>query len=123
MDYRCHVPGGAIGFNYPPAFRACVDKWAGMSAGELEDEYGISATPDNVAAAQGTSMAERLRARAPPLPLPSLSAGAPGGGWQRPAMGALPAGLPGCLCQPERLLPAHGPHTRAADRVSVRTCV
>ena len=48
MDYRCHVPGGAIGFNYPPAFRACVDKWAGMSAGELEDEYGISATPDNV---------------------------------------------------------------------------
>ena len=35
LDYRCHVPGGAIGTNYPPKLRECLAEWSAMSAGEL----------------------------------------------------------------------------------------
>ncbi len=39
LDYRCHVPGGAIGTNLPPDVRRCVTKWAAMSADEMVQEY------------------------------------------------------------------------------------
>ena len=39
LDYRCHVPGGAIGRNLPPQVRSCVDKLAGMSVEQVVDAY------------------------------------------------------------------------------------
>ena len=39
LDYRCHVPGGAIGRNLPPRVRSCVDKLAGMTVDQVVDTY------------------------------------------------------------------------------------
>ena len=39
MDYRCHAPEGGLGEALPPAFAACVRRFAGMSAEELARAY------------------------------------------------------------------------------------
>eukprot|EP00241_Pyramimonas_parkeae_P002315 CAMPEP_0114225066 /NCGR_PEP_ID=MMETSP0058-20121206/455_1 /TAXON_ID=36894 /ORGANISM="Pyramimonas parkeae, CCMP726" /LENGTH=534 /DNA_ID=CAMNT_0001335609 /DNA_START=97 /DNA_END=1701 /DNA_ORIENTATION=- len=42
MDYRCHVAGGSIGFNYPPGVKEFIDKLAGMSAEDIFNKYQMS---------------------------------------------------------------------------------
>ena len=34
-DYRCHVPGGAIGKDFPPAVGRCLQAISGMSVDEV----------------------------------------------------------------------------------------
>eukprot|EP00854_Cymbomonas_tetramitiformis_P015808 gene15808-18746_t len=41
LDYRCHVPGGAIGFNYPPKVHQCLASMQNASAEELMARYGL----------------------------------------------------------------------------------
>mmetsp|Transcript_34884 Transcript_34884/g.110195 ORF Transcript_34884/g.110195 Transcript_34884/m.110195 type:complete len:361 (-) Transcript_34884:17-1099(-) len=41
MDYRCHAEGGAIGFNYPPSVKTCMEKIAGMTKHEVMAEFRI----------------------------------------------------------------------------------
>jgi hypothetical protein len=35
MDYRCHAPGGQIGFNYPPKVSQCLKSISAMSVSEV----------------------------------------------------------------------------------------
>jgi hypothetical protein len=49
LDYRCHVPGGAIGTDLPPRVRACVTKWAAMSSEQIEAQYFPMAVADATA--------------------------------------------------------------------------
>lgn len=39
LDYRCHVPGGALGTQLPAQVRQCVTKWAAMTPQQLVEEY------------------------------------------------------------------------------------
>jgi len=42
LDYRCHAPGGKIGFEYPPGVMSFVKKLAGMSADAIFSHYKMS---------------------------------------------------------------------------------
>jgi len=42
FDYRCHAPGGKVGFNYPPGMLRLVEKLDGMSAEAIQKEYGMT---------------------------------------------------------------------------------
>ena len=67
LDYRCHVPGGAIGKNYPPMvrlhayaarcagltlrasqYKACIEKWASSTPNEIAAEYFPMAEEDSI---------------------------------------------------------------------------
>ncbi|KAK3262462.1 hypothetical protein CYMTET_28686 [Cymbomonas tetramitiformis] len=41
LDYRCHVPGGAIGFNYPPKVKTCIANFQAQTADELQRNYHL----------------------------------------------------------------------------------
>lgn len=41
LDYRCHVPGGAIGTNYPPALSACLASIGRLSPEAIQAKYGF----------------------------------------------------------------------------------
>ena len=85
LDYRCHVPGGAIGFDYPPKvrrmhafprlpsdrvlailqFAACIESIAKSSAEQLYNRYSLPrAMPGRLFDGTAAHMAERLRAQA-----------------------------------------------------------
>ena len=74
LDYRCHVPGGALDKNYPPQARAvrlrssclpltpllraqvqrCLSKWASMTPERFIDEYFSLAEEDSAALTRDT---------------------------------------------------------------------
>ncbi|PNH02334.1 hypothetical protein TSOC_011711 [Tetrabaena socialis] len=41
LDYRCYVPGGKIGVDYDPQLKQCLTKISGMTAREVQVEYGF----------------------------------------------------------------------------------
>lgn len=41
LDYRCHAPGGAIGFNYPHSVQMCLEKFSAMAPEDLKSMYGL----------------------------------------------------------------------------------
>lgn len=46
LDYRCHVPGGEIGVNYPPSVQKCLKKISGMTPEAVMQQYGMLALKD-----------------------------------------------------------------------------
>ena len=46
LDYRCHVPGGALGHNYPPRVAHCLGKWAAMTPADFLQTYFLPAAAD-----------------------------------------------------------------------------
>ncbi|KXZ44687.1 hypothetical protein GPECTOR_63g16 [Gonium pectorale] len=42
MDYRCYVPGGRIGTDFPPGLRACMSALARHRVPEIMQRYGFS---------------------------------------------------------------------------------
>lgn len=46
LDYRCHVPGGALGHNYPPRVAHCLGKWAAMTPADFLQTYFLPAVAD-----------------------------------------------------------------------------
>jgi len=49
LDYRCHVPGGAIGTAYPPAMARCLRELAATAPAEFVSKYMDQAIGDAVA--------------------------------------------------------------------------
>lgn len=41
LDYRCYTPGGQLGTNYDPQLKECLKKLSGMSAKQIQLEYGF----------------------------------------------------------------------------------
>lgn len=41
LDYRCHVPGGRIGFDYPPTVQKCLEIFAQSTPDSLVQKYGL----------------------------------------------------------------------------------
>jgi len=65
LDYRCHVTGGAIGFDYPPKFAECIASIAEASVEQLYERYGLPrGIPGRLFDGEAADMATRLRAQA-----------------------------------------------------------
>ncbi|KAI8464996.1 MAG: hypothetical protein J3K34DRAFT_380094 [Monoraphidium minutum] len=41
LDYRCHVPGGALGTAYPPRVAACLKNISSMTKQQVKAHYGF----------------------------------------------------------------------------------
>lgn len=41
LDYRCHVPQGTIGFNYPPKVQKCLEKFSKLGPGNIMQEFDM----------------------------------------------------------------------------------
>ncbi|KAK3233375.1 hypothetical protein CYMTET_56321 [Cymbomonas tetramitiformis] len=48
LDYRCHVAGGAIGFDFPPKMAQCMKKFTSLKPTGLRGEYGLDAKQSRV---------------------------------------------------------------------------
>lgn len=42
MDYRCYVPGGKIGVDYPPGLKSCMEALARHKTPDIMRRYGFS---------------------------------------------------------------------------------
>ena len=60
LDYRCHVPGGAIGTALPPKMRECVAAWADMRPAAIVRDYFPPVADEHAA----LTIATRLQAQA-----------------------------------------------------------
>jgi len=89
LDYRCHVPNGTIGFEFPPKMRACMEKISSMSIEGLLKEYGISERSKaqllHNASSNGLKYGYEAAVRMTPLPIRSKKYQPPEGyRWREP---------------------------------------
>lgn len=48
LDYRCHVAGGAIGYDFPPKMAHCLEKFTSLKPRGLRGEYGLDSKQSRV---------------------------------------------------------------------------